>query len=298
MEERELIQFIKVCFPQEDKNILIPLGDDAAVYKPSLLQVATCDQLVENIHFCTDSNPKLVGRKLFARSLSDIAAMGAIPRYALFSLATNKSFQWLKELVQGIRDLSIEFKTSVIGGDCSSLKSSSDATVLSLTLIGQIEEELLVKNDNSLIREGDCLFVSGELGNSFHSGHHFSFLPKVNLARFLVKNKLIKAMTDLSDAILTKLDSFLLSNEGLSIKLFTDKIPFRKGANLCSALVEGEDYELIFVASPKNKQKILSLSELTFIGEFFLDSEKKIVDCNKNNLKKQYAEKIFRHKWG
>ena len=166
MEEKDILNLIKKSFYKEEKNLIVPLGDDACVYQANLLQVLTCDQLIEGVHFLTDSDPFLVGRKLLARSLSDIAAMGALPRYALCSLATRKKKSWLEAFILGLKTIAEEFKVSIVGGDCSSLPTMRDSSVFSLTLVGEVEKEYFARNTNPLIKAGDLIFVSGSLGNS------------------------------------------------------------------------------------------------------------------------------------
>ena len=281
-------KFLNQLFPLlgDDANIVVGPGDDCAVYRvdnSDQLQVIAVDQVIEGRHYTPETSPELVGRKLLARNLSDIASMGAVPRYALISSASskNKSLDWLRRFHLGIVELAKEYSVAVLGGD---IATTNQESVASLTIIGeQKEEEVLTQKG---IQSGDLLCATGEFGNSFLSQHHLLFEPRMAEGRFLAVNKWAVAMTDVSDGLLK--DSYKLCRQNnLGLEFYRSQIPLREGATWPNAYSDGEDHELIFAV---RAEKIETLKELwpfenvnfSIIGRF--NSSQKITDEVNNNL--------------
>ncbi|MFN3477232.1 MAG: thiamine-phosphate kinase, partial [Candidatus Methylomirabilales bacterium] len=135
-----LIERIRRGMKSVSPNVLLGIGDDAAVLKISerRLLVATTDMMVEGVHFLRDFvSPYALGFKAMASSLSDIAAVGGVPRYALISLALPKGtpFTFVQELYRGLQEEASAFAVEIVGGDTS----ASSRIVLALTILGEVE---------------------------------------------------------------------------------------------------------------------------------------------------------------
>jgi len=151
---------------QAAPGLLTGIGDDCAVYQPSegLLQVATTDLLVDQIHFDLLTTPlKLLGSKAISVNVSDICAMNALPRYALVSIAVPSSFSvdMIEELYQGMSYAAKKYGLAIAGGDTSSSRSG---LVISITMIGEVAPEQLTHRSGA--KPGELLCVSGTLGGA------------------------------------------------------------------------------------------------------------------------------------
>ncbi len=147
-------------------ELLMGIGDDCAVYEPSkeVLQVATCDMLVDQVHFDLLTTPmNLLGSKAISVNVSDICAINAIPRYALISLAvpSSLSVEMIEELYRGMSHAAREYGLALAGGDTSSSKSG---LIISVSMIGEVSENMLTKRSGA--RPGELICVSGFLGGS------------------------------------------------------------------------------------------------------------------------------------
>ena len=283
--------FLAQLFPQLQSNeqIVIGPGDDCAVYKvpnSDLLQVVAVDQVIANRHLLPETSAYDAGRKLLARNLSDIAAMGAKPNYALISaaIAPDKNEKWLKDFHQGIIDLANKHSVLIIGGDLA--QSDKGDTVASLTILGECTEDELCPRHG--IQEGDLLCVTGELGNSFLSEHHLYFDARLEIGRWLGQNQIPNAMMDISDGLLKDVQR-MMKGEKLRLILDLEKLPLRQGANIDSALTEGEDYELLFTVSKENLEPLkknwdFKETALHIIGKFEASDQMEIQDQKARNL--------------
>ena len=147
-------------------QLMAGIGDDCAVYQPSegLLQVATTDMLVDQIHFDLLTTPlKLLGSKSISVNVSDICAMNALPRYALVSIAIPSSFSvaMIEELYEGMSYAAKEYGLAIAGGDTSSSRSG---LVISISMIGEVSSEQLTYRRGA--KPGELICVSGTLGGS------------------------------------------------------------------------------------------------------------------------------------
>ncbi len=147
-------------------ELITGIGDDCAVYQPSagLLQVATTDMLVDQIHFDLLTTPlKLLGSKSISVNVSDICAMNAIARYALISIAVPASFsvEMIEELYSGMAYAAKEYGLAIAGGDTSSSRSG---LIISVAMIGEVPAEQLTHRSGA--GPGELICVSGTLGGS------------------------------------------------------------------------------------------------------------------------------------
>lgn len=237
-----------------DSSVVRGIGDDAAVLRlnQNKYLLLTVDMLIEGVHFRRNMKPFDIGHKALSCSISDIAAMGGLPKYAVISvgLPANLGISYAKNLYKGIIDTAKEFKINLVGGDTNRSKN----IIIDIALIGEVERKNLVLRSKAKVN--DIVFVTGFLGSSFKSGKHLKFTPRLNEARFLVNNYRINSMIDISDGLLQDL-SHILEESRAGAVIFEKAIPKNNSADLKEALYDGEDFELLFTVPKKAAQKII-----------------------------------------
>ena len=283
--EREIIARIRQVAGSSG-DLLVGIGDDCAVYKtsPDRVSLVTTDTMVEGVHFDLAWHPPLeLGRKAASVNISDIAAMGGLPRFALLSLALTPAFggQWLDAFMAGFLAVLSEHGVVLIGGDTV---QSGHESVLSVTVLGEMAEaELLTRKD---ARVGDVVLVSGFLGEAaaglalcrrglahepgWHPlvGAHLDPVPQVVLGRVLAASGLVHAMQDLSDGLATDL-AHICAESGVGAVVAAEKIPLSpllyQAAEICGqsaldwALAGGEDYQLLCTAGEHQVAELCKL---------------------------------------
>ena len=299
MKERDLIQQIKEMITQKAEGLIQGIGDDCAVVVKDQANVwlLTMDTLVESVHFdCSWHPPYLLGRKAVSVNVSDIAAMGGKPVFVLLSLGLPKDFDaaWVIELNRGINEACSQYGCLLIGGDtvCSPEKIS-----LTLTLIGESPQDQVVFRHGAC--PGDSIWVSGALGyaaagldyfraekghgascpHETSSQYHSEIAPcitthldpqaRTGLGRALAQAGCIHAMMDISDGLATDL-AHLCQQSKVGARIVAEKLPGRKGLAFVADLLQkktrdwmltgGEDYELLFTASPQSNEKIVEIA--------------------------------------
>lgn len=276
---------------KKNENVIVPPGDDCAVISIAGTNLLlTTDQVIENKHYLPQTSPYLVGKKLMARNLSDIAAMGGTPHFALLASASfQKNSSWLIEFHRGVIEEGEKFGVTLIGGD---LATTHSETVHSLTLIGSLNGNCILRNG---AKEGDFLFCTGEIGNSFESEHHLHFSPRISESQLLAKYA--TAMIDITDGFLIDLKRICLQSQ-LSAKINLESLPLRKYNGVTpsfqKALTDGEDYELLVAIPQKYAEQLLNewsfSTQLTKIGIFTKNSTVIICDENNNDLIASFGE--------
>ncbi len=281
--------------PVSSSSLRLGIGDDAALISPvrGLDSVVTCDAFLENVHFLSHvHSPDSVGYKALARATSDIAAMGAAPRFFLLSLAlpARRTGKWLDGFLAGMSRAAREYRLLLAGGDTS----CQSTVAISITVIGEIARGAALTRSGA--RPGDLLYVSGALGGaqlglrlirSGLHGHkrwkpllHQHCYPAIRLAlgAFLAAGHLASAMIDLSDGLSTDL-ARLCSSSRAGARLWRDRIPAvpvppllraRGFDPLAFALHGGDDYELLFAVPRRLAGKIPARHHgvrLTPVGE-------------------------------
>lgn len=254
-------------------SVLLGIGDDAAAttMTPGMALISTADMLAEGIHFdLAWSDPVCLGRKSLAVNLSDIAAMGGIPRYALLSIAIppQLSLEFMESFIEGFLDQAGNFGVSLIGGDTS---SSKDRLVISVTLLGEQYPESITKRSGAVV--GDIICISGTPGdsalglNQLRSGcrsgeavrRHLDPVPRVELGRALAERGIPTAMIDISDGLAADLGHILeSSSKGAKVRIdaiplsdsFTSAVPKSSPDYYRLPIAGGEDYELLFTLHP------------------------------------------------
>ena len=251
---------------RQDSSVATGPGDDCAVLRTpggDMMDIlAAVDQLARDVHYTGDTPPEAAGEKLLKRNLSDIAAMGGTPRWALLTVAAGgRDSDWVLRFCRGVAAYASACGIPVVGGDLAGLKA--DTEVATLTILGEIPAGLAVLRSGA--RPGDGLYVTGSIGNSFASCHHLTFRPRLAEGEFL-RGK-ATAMLDVSDGLL--LDAGRLARAShVDLRLDAELVPLRAGAVLPDALGDREDYELLFTAPRSIEEKWQrALAPMTRIGE-------------------------------
>lgn len=266
------------------------IGDDGAVLKKSKQKdnVVCSDSLVESIHFDLSSiTPQDLGWKSLAVNLSDLAAMGATPKYSFLnlSLPSSKMGGWVRKFLKGYLELSELHRVSLMGGDTT---SSPDRVFISVTVIGEC-----LKGHSKLrstAHAGDVLCVTGNLGDSraglflqtqkWSSVHKKKLLlkhhcpkPRVEEGKWLGAREEVTSMMDISDGLFKDVSRLCRANT-LSVQLDPREIPmsvslkkmcahFKKNI-LEEAFLGGEDYELLLTCKSNSLKRLSRLFKTKF----------------------------------
>ena len=269
------------------------IGDDAAVVKVGHNKaiVATTDMLIEDIHFSLKYEGFFdIGWKALAVNLSDMAAMGATPKWGLISigLPVGIPVDSVDKLSRGIATLARKYRVGIIGGDTV---KSPGKLVINLAVLGEATPGEVIYRQGA--RPGDFLFVSGRIGEAAAglailqkklksrqlgaaAGIVRKYLrpePRLKESNLIVKYGLASSMIDISDGLHISV-KFLCEQSKVGAKMYLGKIPLNHQLSTINhqqalrwALAGGEDYELLFTV-PKNKLKqALELFPHGMIGE-------------------------------
>ncbi len=224
------------------------MGDDCAVLSRPAGNLFAADSLLYARHFDDTAAPVRAGAKLLLRNLSDIAAMGGEPRYAVMSafLPPATSLAWLEHFCRGLADCAGQYATALVGGD---ITESSEGPGFSLAITGYAARPLLRSGG----QPGDRLYVTGALGGSLR-GRHLDFVPRLAEGRWLAARPDVRACIDLTDGLGKDLNALL--RDGLGASLDTAAVPLSRAAHdiagesgesaFWHACNDGEDYELLF----------------------------------------------------
>ena len=262
---------------------MLGVGDDCALLRPDagLDLAVTTDMLVEGRHFLPNAEPSALGHKALAVNLSDLAAMGATPRWATLALALpSVDPAWLERFAAGFYALAERFGVDLIGGDTT----RGERRTLSVTAIGEVPPGLALERSGA--REGDDIWVSGELGGAALGLVHPEIAeaakrlhapePRVELGERL--RRLAHAAIDVSDGLAGDL-GHIAERSRVAATVEYERVPrpavFRR---LNSAELErncvlsgGDDYELLFTAPRAHRAELEALAAelkiaLTAIG--------------------------------
>jgi len=281
--ELQLIERIRRAAARGGEKAVIGIGDDCAVLDiPRGHQaLVTTDFTLEDIHFRREWHPAdSVGHRCLARGLSDIAAMGGIPSAAFLSLAVPSALpqRWVDEFLAGLLKLARRYSVTLAGGDTA----QSPAGILAdIIVVGAVPAGKAILRSGA--RVGDIIYVSGTLGASvatlqeLRSGRelrpsshprHFFPEPRIAIGQFLREKKLASAMIDTSDGLSTDL-RHICDESGVGAAIEAAALPAAPGDDrLQYALHGGEDYELLFTASPNRRiPRQIAGTPITRIGE-------------------------------
>ena len=236
------------------KAVVSGPGDDCAVVKTrdrlNFLVLKT-DCVVAGVHFLATANALDVGWKAMMRPLSDFASTSAVPQFALITLIAPEQtkVEWVDELYRGLRRAAKRFKVSIVGGETSGIPGP---VAISVSVVGFVERDRCVSRRGGKV--GDDLFVTGRLGDALKR-KHLQFVPRIAESRWLTKNFSIHAMMDLSDGLGADLPRLArASRVGFAIAM--ENLPLARGAKIDNAISEGEDYELLFAISPRDRSRL------------------------------------------
>ncbi|MDR7427071.1 MAG: thiamine-phosphate kinase [Armatimonadota bacterium] len=314
--EAGVLEAIGRIVARPDPEVLVGMGDDAAVLWPRTGRhvVATTDIQVEGVHFRSDlAGPGDVGWRALAVNLSDVAAMGGIPRHALVSLTVppTLSLRWIEDFYRGLEELGALFGVTVVGGNLAAILGPIIADV---TVLGEVEADLLLRRVGA--RAGDLLVVTGTLGASAAAllawehrltlpegerllAAHRRPMPRVHEGRAAARSRWARAMIDLSDGLSTDLLRLCDANH-LGVRLEGAAVPVDPALGdvasrlnltpLDLALCGGEDYELLMAADRQHAEELAQLireetgTAATVIGEMVPPDEGRVVQREGRHL--------------
>jgi thiamine-monophosphate kinase len=259
--EVEILEEIRrrTCLPAK-RGLVLGIGDDCAIYRPRGAPedlLFTTDLLLEDVHFRHQTHPpEALGHKALARGLSDIAAMGGVPRFCLLSLAAGARAdrRWIDRFYTDCLRLARISGAPLAGGD---LARAARKTACDIVVCGAVPRGSALRRDGA--RAGDAIYVSGRLGGSalgLETGtgkawlRHLRPQPRLALGVFLRERIGASAAMDLSDGISLDLRRMALAS-GLEAAI--EPPPRFPGASPEQALHGGEDYELLFTVGRASK---------------------------------------------
>lgn len=270
---------------QREHGVDVGIGDDAAVVgqSPGYSLVMSCDTMVEGIHFTdwsmTDED---IGYKAMATNISDLAAMGAIPRYALIALSVPEGMDEarLQRIYAGLYECADAYEVAVIGGDTT---ASRQGIVITVTITGEIEAGRALLRSSA--KTGDAVFVTGALGASAAglallrlaaegadvaarlgdeeamralTRAHRRPAPQVAAGRLLVSTGRGRALNDISDGLASEAAEIAASS-GIGLVIEEAQLPLPQGMAAAAeaagstplnwVLYGGEDYQLLGTAA-------------------------------------------------
>ena len=268
LKEKSLIERIRRAAATRGQRASQGIGDDCAVLPLPRGHEAlvTTDFSLEDVHFGREWHPPdSVGHRCLARGLSDIAAMGGIPRAAFLSLALPAELpqSWVDKFVAGLLKLAAQFSVSLAGGDTA----QSPAGILAdIVVLGSVPAGQAILRSGA--QSGDFLYVTGTLGsavaalNQLRDGKklrprshpkHFYPEPRVAVGQFLREKNLVSAMVDISDGLSTDL-GHICEESGTGAVVYAEALPAASGKDgLTLALHGGDEYELLFTARPERR---------------------------------------------
>lgn len=272
LSELDWLKFLKKRVPKK-KNVLVGIGDDCAlVHDGRQNLLLKSDLFVENVHFpaikrrglalpasgrrggkLKTTSFKTIGMRAVARVLSDFAACSGMPKFIGISLGLPSYIkdQQLKEILNGVLAMGKKYDFSLIGGD------TGYAPVLFLDVWGVGVCKKFVSRSGAKI--GDYIFLTGKLGERKFNKE---FIPRLKEAAYLTNNFKINSMIDISDGFLLDLSRMLTASKKGAL-LIRENIPVSSGE---SDLYRGEDYELIFTISAKEKSIERLKKKFHFVG--------------------------------
>ena len=310
--EHALLARLLARLPRPSASVLVGPGDDAAVLASGRNErlVVTTDAVVEGVHFnCAYSSPADIGHKALAVNLSDLAAMGATPRWALLSLVLPAS--WLvsevEELVDGLSALARRHGVAVVGGN---ITRTDGPLVVDVTAGGEVEPRRWLTRSGA--KAGHEIYVSGSIGGAaaglemLRAGRgsgigdqgsgciarHRRPDPRVRLGIAMGRARAAKAAMDSSDGLADALRQVAAAS-GAGVRIDGDTVPIdscarewwtSRGVDPVSAAVRGgDDYELLFSVPPRSGGALRSVARhvadppLTKIGVFTKDPRELVV---------------------
>lgn len=302
-------EVIRRHFSRRASHTLLSVGDDCALMQvaPDQTLAVSTDMLVEGRHFHAHHPPHALGVKAAAVNLSDLAAMGATPRWATLAICLPHFDEtWLAAFADGFHETLAHYGADWVGGDVT----TGPTLTLSVTVLGELSLSQALRRDGA--RSGDQIWVTGTLGDAalalklgldrnaheaqdrYLADRLLQPTPRVEMGMAI--RGLAHSAIDISDGLLADLGHVLESSK-VGAKLHWDRIP-RSASLECyqsapgwqeSVLCGGDDYELCFTASPTEEAAILRAAkrcnlEVSCIGEITTALNRSLCDAQGNEL--------------
>ena len=279
--ERRLIAKLREWLGPATAPAPFGIGDDCAVLPAtgSRRLLVTTDPVIYGRHFDDSLSPAAAAEKLLKRNLSDIAAMGGVPRSAVVSLALPRrvSIIWIRGFYRALGHCAARHGVTIAGGD---IAESTDMLGAFLTLLGEAAGARVLTRRGA--RAGDWIYVTGELGGSILGKHH-RFTPRLTEGRWLAGRREVRCLMDLSDGLAK--DLLDLVPVGAKPALTATALPLSRAAHTLArrdgrsvvdhALSDGEDFELLFAVAVRTNRAVFErawrarfATRLTCIGRF------------------------------
>lgn len=271
---------IRHYFTRPAPGAILGVGDDAALLQisPGMELAVSVDMLVEGRHFSPQDGPGTVGHKSLAVNLSDMAAMGATPRWVTLALALPAADEsWLRGFAGGFFGLAGRFGVDLVGGD-----TTRGPLNICVQIMGEVPAGQALRRDGA--KAGDDIWVSGTLGNAALALAHyqrrvelehleaaamlpFLHLPQPRVAAGIALRGIATSAIDISDGLLGDL-GHILELSGVGAEIYFEDLPLhevmRRHAGLEVArncvLAGGDDYELCFTAPAARHGEIVALA--------------------------------------
>ncbi len=285
-------EIIKRYFTHRARNAVLGVGDDAALVRPrrGIELAVSVDMLVAGRHFSHDADPERLGHKALAVNLSDMAAMGASPRWATLAIALPEAdARWIGSFMRGFMRLARRHGVDLVGGD-----TTRGPLNISVQIIGEVPAGMALRRDRA--RAGDDVWVSGTLGDAalaLSAGKRRLTLSRRERARLddrlqapvprIALGKALRGIArsgiDVSDGLVADL-GHICERSRVAATVRFDAIPVSAAmrrnlghpAARAALLSGGDDYELVFTAGRAQREAIARLSrrlrlKLTCIGK-------------------------------
>lgn len=294
---------------QKDSDVLLGIGDDAAIVRPRLGWDLCCssDMLLKDRHFFADVSPADLAYKILAVNISDMAAMGAVPRWALLSAGLPElNPNWLNEFCDSLFTLAKQFGVTLIGGD-----TTKGDLAFNVTIIGELPQGKALRRDAAQM--GDDIWVSGTVGLAAAALNcHWKNIelpdtvfalceqarlrpkPRVDLGKALLP--FAHAAQDISDGLAQDIGHILKASD-VGADVFADCVPtlpelrqiLDKGVLYDYMLAGGDDYELLFTAPKSCREAVLAAGRMsntpvTRIGKINDSGRLNLLDSNGHHI--------------
>ena len=270
-----LINWIRRQQPIRSRvGTVLGMGDDCAILEvsPRCQLLVTTDMLMDGRHFqlATDG-AEAVGTKAMGVNLSDIAAMGGIPRSAVVSVALPRqsAVSIGQQLSAGLRRMADRFEVDLVGGDTNAWDGP---LVVNVAILGETTSNGAIRRSGA--RPGDAIVVTGPLGGSLWKGRHLRPEPRIREALALCAAAPVHAMIDISDGLSSDLNHILEESGELGAVLEAGQVPIHPDATeqsqadgipaLEHALNDGEDFELCLTLSAADASRLLVVQSESF----------------------------------
>ncbi|MGI8968436.1 MAG: thiamine-phosphate kinase, partial [Chloroflexota bacterium] len=303
---------------------LVGIGDDTAVLDVGGddLLLATVDMHVENVHFRRSLDPVILGRRLLAINVSDIAAMGGRPEYGLVSLALPADVPqgYVRGMYQGLRIAGMQYGVSIVGGNVT---STSGPLAADLTLLGRVSRKAVVRRSGALV--GNALAVTGTLGNAaiLRLACERGWRPRAPVEQQWFDSEIVPhppaaaawalaqaaiptAMMDISDGLSGDIQH-LCAASAVGARLNIRALPVDQVAITVAesagvsteamALSGGEDYQLLIALAREHVEeaaKLIAPIALTVVGEITAQEEG-IVVISADGASRHLPQGAWRH---